>query len=155
MDFFFFVFDLFIYLLLLYIHVCLSEFFFFLSSASSKHCASPGAVCQTRRAERRKCLHVRQVSAIRLGWCGPSSLPLIPCSFYAETASPITYIRLRGFGWCIMTAFPLSAGAKRRCRRPNASRFTGRLTCWLSRWRGLPTSAEERLQRWTRPSRTT
>lgn len=30
-------------------------------SASSKHCASPGAVCQTRRVKWRECLHVCQV----------------------------------------------------------------------------------------------
>lgn len=48
-------------------YVCAFEFFSSSLSASSKHCASPGAVCQTRRAEWRKCLHVRQVSVIRLG----------------------------------------------------------------------------------------
>lgn len=47
------------------------EMFFFSLPASSKHCASSGAVCQARRAERRKCLHVRQVSVIRLSPSNP------------------------------------------------------------------------------------
>lgn len=123
-------------------------------SASGKHCASPGAVCQTRRAERRKCLHVRQVSVICLGWCDPHP-PQSPVHFTQKLPFPLHLFALEiHCGWCIMTAFFLSAGAKRRCRRPSASRFTGRLMCWLSRWRGLPTSVEERLQRWTKPSRT-
>lgn len=91
------------------------------------------------------CLLNQTYSVERMPTCVPSEC--LHFSMWICRASPIRLIRDPSWWrWCIMPFFffLLSTGAKRKCQQPSASQSIERLMYWPSRWRGLPTSAEEK-----------